>query len=76
MTAPTEPRHFSAYCTDESRGRAHAVPEATDFLDAAITFAERWSSDHGEVSVTVVDCDTGEQQCFRIDLDAGEAAPC
>jgi hypothetical protein len=76
VTARPEARRFSAHCTDESRVHAHSVPEATGFLDAAVTFAERWSSGVGEVSVTVTDCDTGEQQCFRIDLEAGEARPC
>lgn len=69
-------RSFSAHCTDEARAHAHAVPEATSFLEAAVIFAERWSSGDGEVSVTVTDCETGERQCFRIDLDAGEIAPC
>lgn len=67
---------YSAHCTNEARVHAHAVPEATSFLDAAVIFAERWSSGDGEVSVTVTECETGESQCFRIDLDAGEAAPC
>jgi hypothetical protein len=72
----TVARRFSAYANDESRSQAHLLPDATGFLDAAVMFAERWTSTHGEVSVTVVACDTGEQQCFRIDLDAGEVAPC
>jgi hypothetical protein len=69
-------RRFSAHCTDEARVHAHAVPEAASFLDAAVMFAERWTSGEDEVSVTVVDCETGEQQCFRIDLDSGDAKPC
>jgi len=69
-------RRFSAYSTDETRCRAHAVADAADFVEAAIAFAERWGSGEGEVSVTVVDCDTGEQQCFQIDLATGETGPC
>lgn len=76
MTADPDTRRFTAYANDDSRSRAHAVPEATGFLDAAVLFAERWHAAEGEVSVTVVDCETGERQCFRIDLDAGEANPC
>jgi len=75
MTA-AHARRFSAYATDETRCRAHTVSEAADFVGAAIAFAERWGAVDGEVSVTVVDCDTGEQQCFHIDLATGETAPC
>ena len=72
MTAHT----FLAHCTDEAAAHAHAVPEAASFLDAAGIFAERWNAGHGEVSVTVTDGETGERQCFRIDLESGEASPC
>ena len=67
---------FLAYADDESRAKAHPVPEAEGFLDAAVIFAESWASAHGEISVTVVDCETGERRCFRIDLESGEAGPC
>lgn len=76
MSDASASHRFSAYSNLESRSHAHSVPDATDFMDAAVLFAERWASTDGEVSVTVVDCDTGEQQCFHIDLGSGEAAPC
>ena len=68
-------RRYSAYDNSEARHHAHTV-DASGFLDAALTYVERWGGAHEQVSVTVVDCETGEQQCFRIDLEAGEAAPC
>ncbi len=67
---------FLAHCTGDACAHVHALPDAESFLDAAVLFAERWSSGEGEVSVTVTDRETGEQQCFRIDLEAGEVAPC
>lgn len=69
-------RRFLAYASDESRAQAHPVAGAEGFLDAAVTFAEHWACEHGDVSVTVVDSESGEQHCFRIDLDSGEAGAC
>jgi hypothetical protein len=74
MDAPT--RRFSVYATDEARHNGLAVSGVAEFLEAAILFAERWSSGDGDVSVTVIDCETGERQCFRIDLDSGEVRSC
>lgn len=67
---------FLAYANDESRGKVHPVPGAEGFLDAAVIFAESLACDNGELAVTVVDRETGEQHCFRIDLDSGEAGAC
>lgn len=74
-----EARRFEAYATQDARHMTHPVPDAANFLEAAVLFAERWthaSSGEAEVSVTVVDRDTGERHCFRIDLDSEEARPC
>lgn len=76
MAQTSAGRRYAAYDNADARHHAHTIPEADGFLDAAVTFVERWASDADEVSVTVVDCETGEQQCFRIDLADGEAAPC
>ena len=71
-----ESRRFLAYCNEEARCSAHPIEHADGFLDAAVQFTERWASGDGEVSVTVVDCETGEQHCFRVDLDTGHAGAC
>lgn len=69
---------FTARATNDARAHAHPVPDAGSAMEAAILFAERWLPDavDGEVQVTVTDCGTGHEQCFRIDLGEGEAGPC
>jgi len=59
---------------------AHAVLiEGLSFEDAALHFVEdqhpHADADH-EVALYVEDCETGERQCFRVDLDTGDAEPC
>jgi hypothetical protein len=69
-------RRFSVHGTEEVRGRAQMV-EGVSFEDAALRFAAEWhGGDAGEASLLIEDCETGEQQCFRIDLGSGDAAPC
>jgi len=70
-----QPARFAAYCNEESRCSVHAVPDAESFVDAAVLFAERWAGD-GEVSITVMDRETGERRCFHIDLTAAEVGSC
>jgi hypothetical protein len=72
--AETELR-FYVHPTD-SRAAGHVVTGAEDALEAALTFAERWSDDAEELAVMVTDCATGRQTCFRIDLETGQAGPC
>ncbi|OYX33097.1 MAG: hypothetical protein B7Y99_07740 [Caulobacterales bacterium 32-69-10] len=69
---------FIAHATGDTRAHAHPMPDASTPLEAALLFVERWLPDSvdGEVSVTVVECETGRQACFRIDLDEGSAGPC
>ncbi|WP_414695690.1 DUF5961 family protein, partial [Phenylobacterium sp.] len=51
--------------------------EGVSFADAALADLEdRHVEATDEVSVLVEDCATGERQCFRVDLDTGETAPC
>ena len=80
MTGTTpSPSRFVAHARGEPRHSEHRVPEAASFEDAALRFTEHWSpapDAQGEVSIIVTECTTGEQQCFVVDLDAGEAAPC
>ena len=67
---------FLVRATDDDRAFAHPAPEAASALEAAIAFAEHWPGLRGEVAVTVIDGETGHQQCFRIDLADHTAAPC
>jgi hypothetical protein len=53
--------------------------EETTFEAAAIAYVEDFplSIDGGlDISVIVRDVDTGQEHCFRIDLETGETAPC
>ncbi len=53
-----------------------AHPEQAGLIIGLLVFAESLACDNGELAVTVVDRETGEQHCFRIDLDSGEAGAC
>lgn len=68
------------YVAHAPHGRAHLIAEADSFVEAAMLYAERWHPTHDEteglVAVTVIDASNGEQHCFAIDLDTGEAGPC
>jgi len=71
-------RRFSVHGVAEAPERSHLL-EGLSFEDAALHFIE----DHhpaadadDEVSLLVEDCATGERQCFRVDLETGETAPC
>ena len=70
-------RRFSVHGAEEAPSRAHLV-EGVSFEDAALHFVEdrHPEGDGDEVSLFVEDCETGERQCFRIDLETGEAGPC
>ena len=71
-------RRFSVHATAEAPGRNHIV-EGVSFEDAALHFLEDAhpaGDAHDEVQLFVEDCETGQRQCFRIDLATGEAAPC
>lgn len=78
MTQPLAQRRFCVHGVAETASRAHVVTGVT-FEDAALHFVE----DHHpvadadeEVSLFVEDLETGERQCFRIDLETGETASC
>ena len=45
------------------------------FEAAALAFAEAWTPDD-QLAVIVCEVETGHERCFRLDLEAGEAAPC
>lgn len=75
--AHSESRRFSVHATEAVAERGQMV-EGPSFHDAALQFAEEWGAQDadGDMSVIVEDCETGERQCFRIDLDSGETEPC
>ena len=70
-------RRFSVHGVAEAPACALLV-EGLSFEDAALRFIEEEhpKADDDEVSLFVEDCETGERQCFRIDLATGETAPC
>jgi hypothetical protein len=72
-----ETRNFAVRASHDDRRQVHAI-EGLTAQEAALTFVEHWfPADPGDqVSVVVVDNDSGRQECFRIDLDSGDAAPC
>lgn len=71
-------RRFSVHGIAEAPSHGHMV-DGTDFQDAALHFLQEHHPPAGaddEVSLIVEDCETGDRQCFRIDLHTGETAPC
>lgn len=71
-------RRFSVHARAEAPNHGHIV-EGVSFEDAALHFLEDAHPEadvDDEVQLFVEDCETGERQCFRIDLATGETAPC
>ncbi len=71
-------RRFCVHGVAESASRAHLI-EGVSFEDAALAFLGEHhpvADADNEVSLYVEDLDTGERQCFRIDPETGETAPC
>jgi hypothetical protein len=70
-------RTFSVHGLEEAPSRGRQV-EAINFQDAALAFLETQhpQAEGDEVSLLVEDCETGERQCFRVDIATGETAPC
>jgi len=78
QTPSPDVRRFSVHASEEVRARAQMVEERS-FEAAALRFcAEQHPHGDlfGEAAVMVEDCETGEQQCFRVDLGSGDAEPC
>jgi hypothetical protein len=77
QTAPaTADRAFSVHGVDDAPSRGQRVA-APNFEEAALSFLEtHHPPEFAEVSLMVEDCETGERQCFRIDLESGATAPC
>jgi hypothetical protein len=73
-----ETRRFAVHAAHEGAHHDRRV-EGRSFEDAALAFVENWHpavDAEGEVSVIVLDCETGHRQCFRIDMETGEAGAC
>ena len=72
-------RRYVAHAVADHGHGDRLAPEARSFAEAALLFTERWhpaTGDDGVLSITVTDCDSGEQQCFTIDVDTGDVGPC
>jgi hypothetical protein len=75
---PTLVRRFSAHAANDSRKKTHDV-FGVSFEDAAFDFIDRWHpapDQDGEIQIMLTERQTGERQCFRIDLVGGEAGFC
>ena len=70
-------RSFSVHGRDEAPSRSRRV-EALNFQDAALAFLDAFhpEAEGPELALMVEDCETGERQCFCVDLESGDAAPC
>jgi hypothetical protein len=70
-------RRFAVHGVTESASRAHVV-EGLTFEDAALHFLDTHHppAEDDAVRLYVEDCETGEQQCFHIDLETGQTQPC
>ena len=70
-------RSFSVHGRDEAPSRGRRV-EALNFQDAALAFLDAYhpEAEGPELAVMVEDCETGERQCFCVDLERGDAEPC
>ena len=71
---------MSTWCVharDEDLAKPHRV-EADGWLDAALTYAERWlgEADGEPVTLLVQDETTGVEHCVAVDLGSGNAAAC
>ena len=76
--AAASQRRFSVHGLAETPSRGQMI-EGLNFEDAALHFVEAHhleSPADEAVSLIVEDCETGERQCFTVDLETGDAAPC
>ena len=72
-------RRFSVHARHEDSHRARVIHEPS-FEAAAAAYVEdrpvTIGEDEAEISVIVVDLDSGHEHCFRVDLESGETQPC
>jgi hypothetical protein len=69
LSASTRARRFVARLTGDETPVRETI-DATDFLQAALAFAETCAVDAATIKVCVTDTATGEMQCFALDLAA------
>ena len=78
MTTRTTTNAYCVHAMHDTANHAHEVHGAS-FEEAALAFVEDWHpapDGGGDVSLIVRDQQTGREQCFRIDLETGDTAPC
>jgi hypothetical protein len=59
----------------EAGAHGGLVVREPSFEAAVLAFAEAWTP-HDQLAVIVCEVETGHERCFRLDLGAGQAAPC
>jgi hypothetical protein len=78
MTSTPPERRFCVHGLADPRTHGHMV-DGQSFEDAALVYvAERHppADFDDQLTLDVEDLETGERQCFRIDLSTGATAPC
>jgi len=71
-------RRFRVHARHQDRHHARTISEPS-FEAAAVAYVEDHPlavDDDNELSVVVVDVDTGHEHCFRVDLVTGATQPC
>ncbi|RAK56392.1 hypothetical protein DJ017_15900 [Phenylobacterium soli] len=70
-------RRFSVHGVEDAPSRGRQL-QAASFEAAALEFVDAHpvADEDGEVALMVEDCETGERQCFRVDVASGETEPC
>ncbi len=71
-------RQFNVHARHVDPHHARRIEEAS-FEAAAVAYVEDFHPplmDGHEISVIVREVGTGQEHCFRIDLDSGDTAPC
>jgi hypothetical protein len=79
MPKAAETRRFSVHARHVDSHHARVVEEVSCEA-AAVAYVEDYSfapdDDDHQISVIVRNLEDGREHCFRIDLGAGETAPC
>ncbi len=67
----TKARRFVARLSDDD-APTHDSVEASDFMQAALAFAETCAADRPDetLKIAVTDAETGETHCFNLDVAA------
>jgi Family of unknown function (DUF5961) len=71
-------RRFRVHPRHQAGAHARVLTEVS-FEAAAVAFVEEFApapDAEAEITVHVLDLDTGAEHCFRIDVETGATAPC